>query len=113
MNFALIAIFAVTTAANAPHGMSVTGHIIAVQQQAHTLAVKDAGGHTVSLMWNAATQVSGPKLAVGENATARYMVHGGKNVATSIVTTAHVAAPSHAAVTPKPTPPHATTPAKH
>ena len=92
MKLALVALFAATTAI-APHGMSVSGHIIAVQQRAHTLAVKDAGGHTVSLVWTAATQVSGPKFAVGENATARYMVRGGQNVATSIVTTQRAATP--------------------
>ncbi|MBV8519616.1 MAG: hypothetical protein JO197_19650 [Acidobacteria bacterium] len=92
MKLALIAIFAATTAANAPHGQSVTGHVIAVQQTAHTVALKDAAGHTTSLVWNAATQLSGPKLAIGENATARYMVRDGKNVATSIVTTPHAVA---------------------
>lgn len=108
MKLALIAIFAATTAANAPHGLSVTGHVIAVQQTAHTVALKDAAGHTTSLVWNAATQLSGPKLAIGENATARYMVRDGKNVATSIVTTPHAVAAK-----PAPAKPVAvTTPAK-
>ena len=77
-------VFAATTKAPASHGKSVRGTLQKLDEPAKTFSVKARAGQT-ALEWNAATRVTGGSLKDGETVTVRYMVHDGKNVATSIM----------------------------
>jgi hypothetical protein len=69
------------------HGKSVHGTIAKLDEKAKTFTVNSAAKKSYDLQWNDATKVSGGSLKDGESATVRYMVHGGKNVATSVMIT--------------------------
>jgi len=75
---------ATTTKAPAPHGKSVHGTVGKLDESAKTFTVTSAK-KSWDLQWNDATKVSGGTLKDGEGVTVRYMVHAGKNVATSIM----------------------------
>lgn len=98
---AVITIFAVAgyakTTAPKSHGLSVHGTITAYDEKAHTLAITPAKGTATTLMCNDATKVHGGSLKVGEMAEARYLVRGGKNVATVITVPAAQQAKTKAA----------------
>jgi len=83
------AAFAATTskAKPVPHGKSVHGTIGKLDEKAKTFAVTSASKKTTDLEWNDATKVTGGSLKDGEAATVHYMVHAGKNVATSVMIT--------------------------
>src|SRR5215212_1664143 len=83
------AAFAATTAAKHPatHGKSVHGTIAKLDQTAKTFTINSGAKKSYPLQWNDATKVSGGSLKDGERATVRYMVHEGKNVATSVMIT--------------------------
>jgi len=80
-------LFAATTKAPAAasHGKSVHGTVAKLNETAKTFEVK--GKKTYDLQWNDATKVTGGSLKDGEAVTVKYMVHDGKNVATSIMIT--------------------------
>ena len=79
--------FAATAAkAPAPHGKSVHGTLLKLDEKAKTFEVKQAA-RMYDLAWNDATKVTGGTLKDGETVTVRYMVHDGKNVATSVMIT--------------------------
>ena len=77
-------VFAATTKAPPSHGKSVRGTLQKLDEPAKTFTVKARVGRT-NLSWNDATKVTGGSLKDGETVTVRYMVHGGKNVATSVM----------------------------
>lgn len=79
--------FAATTKAPASHGKSVHGKVAKLNESAKTFTVDSGAKKSYDLQWNDATKVSGGTLKDGESVTVRYMVHGGKNVATSIMIT--------------------------
>ncbi|HJQ40346.1 MAG TPA: hypothetical protein VKB93_24645 [Thermoanaerobaculia bacterium] len=75
------------TKATVTHGKSVHGTIAKLNDGAKTFTVNSGAKKSYSLEWNDATKVTGGSLKDGESATVKYMVHGGKNVATSIMIT--------------------------
>jgi hypothetical protein len=77
--------FATTKAVS--HGKSVHGRIAKLNDGAKTFTVNSAAKKSYDLQWNDATKVTGGSLKDGESATVKYMVHDGKNVATSIMIT--------------------------
>jgi len=80
--------FATTTAkAPATHGKSVHGTVAKLNETAKTFTINSGAKKAYALEWNDATKVSGGSLKDGEKATVKYMVHDGKNVATSIMIT--------------------------
>jgi hypothetical protein len=76
--------FAATTKAPASHGKSVHGSVAKLDESAKTFDV-DAGKKATNIQWNDATKVTGGTLKDGETVTVKYMVHDGKNVATSVM----------------------------
>jgi hypothetical protein len=83
-------LFAATTKAPAAaksHGKSVHGTVAKLDDAAKTFEVKSSAKKTYDLQWNDATKVTGGTLKDGEAVTVKYMVHDGKNVATSIMIT--------------------------
>jgi hypothetical protein len=76
---------ATTTKAPAPHGKSVHGTLAKLDEKAKSFTVTSAAKKNYDLQWNDATKVSGGTLKDGESVTVRYMIHDGKNVATSIM----------------------------
>jgi predicted short-subunit dehydrogenase-like oxidoreductase (DUF2520 family) len=80
--------FAATAAKHpAMHGKSVHGTISKLNDSGKTFDITSASKKTYDIQWNDATKVSGGTLKDGESATVKYMVHDGKNVATSIMIT--------------------------
>lgn len=80
--------FAATAAKHpATHGKSVHGTIAKLDQSAKTFTITSGAKKTYDLQWNDATKVTGGSLKDGESATVRYMIHDGKNVATSVMIT--------------------------
>lgn len=78
-------LFAATTKAPAAsHGKSVHGSVAKLDESAKTFDV-DAGKKATNIQWNDATKVTGGALKDGETVTVKYMVHEGKNVATSVM----------------------------
>jgi len=77
--------FAATTKAPATHGKSVHGTVARLDEGTKTFIVNSSAKKTYDLQWNDATKVTGGSLKDGESVTVRYMVHDGKNVATSIM----------------------------
>jgi len=78
-------LFAATTKAPAAsHGKSVHGSVAKLDESAKTFDV-DAGKKATNIQWNDATKVTGGSLKDGETVTVKYMVHDGKNVATSVM----------------------------
>jgi hypothetical protein len=80
-------LFAATTKAPAAaksHGKSVHGSVAKLDESAKTFDV-DAGKKATMVQWNDATKVTGGTLKDGETVTVKYMVHDGKNVATSVM----------------------------
>jgi len=69
----------------ATHGKSVHGTVARLDEGARTFIVNSSAKKTYDLQWNDATKVTGGSLKDGESVTVRYMVHDGKNVATSIM----------------------------
>jgi hypothetical protein len=65
------------------HGLEVRGTITAVNEEAKTVTIKDMAGKETELSWTTATQVHGT-MAVGAEATVRYMNKEGHDVASSI-----------------------------
>lgn len=88
LTFALLVVvasaFAATTKAPAAHGKSVHGTVQKLDDAAKTFNVR-AAIKSYGLTWNDATKVTGGALKDGETVTVSYMVHDGKNVATSIM----------------------------
>ena len=76
-----------STKATVTHGKSVHGTIAKLNDGAKTFTVNSAAKKSYDLQWNDATKVTGGTLKDGESATVKYMVHDGKNVATSIMIT--------------------------
>ena len=82
---AVTSAFAATTKAPAAsHGKSVHGSVAKLDESAKTFDV-DAGKKATNIQWNDATKVTGGSLKDGETVTVKYMVHDGKNVATSVM----------------------------
>ncbi|PYQ30000.1 MAG: hypothetical protein DMF56_09750 [Acidobacteria bacterium] len=80
-------VFAATTKAPAAaksHGKSVHGTVAKLDEGAKTFDV-NAGKKSTMVQWNDATKVTGGTLKDGETVTVKYMVHDGKNVATSVM----------------------------
>ncbi len=86
------------TATPAPvhHGHEIKGSITAYDEAAKMLKLKDAAGKEHEFSLTTATVIKGTA-AVGVNATVRYMIKSGKNVATSIRIAAPAPAPAPAA----------------
>jgi len=93
------------------HGIALSGRVSGLDPAKKTLSVRDAAGHETSLVWTAATKISGGDLKVGETVTLRYLDKDTRHIATTIRISAPSppsaggsAAPSGAAAPPSPPP---------
>ncbi|MEP6768325.1 MAG: hypothetical protein ABJC61_06625 [Acidobacteriota bacterium] len=82
---ALLSAPAKTPAAKArAHGIALSGRVSGLDPAKKTLAVRDPAGRETSLVWTAATKISGGDLKVGETVTLRYLDKDTRHIATTI-----------------------------
>lgn len=66
------------------HGISLSGRVSGLDPAKKTFSVRDPAGHEISLVFTAATKVSGGDLRVGETVTLRYLDKDARHIATTI-----------------------------
>ncbi len=66
------------------HGISLSGRVSGLDPAKKTFSVRDPAGHETSLVFTAATKVSGGDLKVGETVTLRYLDKDTRHIATTI-----------------------------